>query len=68
MSKAYEGQMNTAIRDALANYPLLAISSFKDRQLVYHPDNNGVGGLLSAMQDSPGEFQVISIYPFFKDL
>lgn len=54
VSKSYQGQLSTTIRDALANYPLMAISSFKNRELVYHPNNAGVGGLLSALQDSPG--------------
>jgi hypothetical protein len=67
-SKAYEGELRTTIRNGLGRYPLLAISTFHSRELVYHPNNRGVGGLLDAMQDSPGEFQVVSIYPFFKDL
>lgn len=46
----------------------MVISSFKNREAIYSPDNKGVISLLDAMQSSPGEFQVISIYPFYQDL
>jgi hypothetical protein len=46
----------------------MVVSTFQEREIVYHPDGKGIGGLLDAMQTAPGDFQVISIYPFYKDL
>lgn len=64
----YKDEIRKAITEAVYKFPLMVVSSFKNREAVYSPNEKGVISLLDAMQNSPGEFQVISIYPFYQDL
>ena len=66
------GIYNQNIKDTLfvglRSYPLLVVSNFKSRELVYHPNKKRLNEYLTTMENTPGEYQVISVYPFYKDL
>ncbi len=46
----------------------MMIASYDHRELVYHPRVMKQTEMYEAMENSPGDFQVVAVYPLYQDL
>jgi len=46
----------------------MMVASYNNRQLIYHPSKYETNRMFTAMESSPGDFTVVSTYPFYEDL
>lgn len=43
----------------------MMVASYNNRELIYHPEKYERETMYTAMENSPGDFQVISTFPFY---
>ena len=47
---------------------MLVISTFHNRELIYHPDKPYYNKMTTSLEETPSNVQVISTYPLFHNL
>ena len=53
---------------AVEKNPLMMVAAYDHRELVYHPQKLQEALMYQAMENSPPDYEIISVYPLYQQL